>query len=426
MPVPVPRPPRSRRDRPLPTRLTLGALLGLEGTLALSTGYLLGLLVAARKALRGAAAAPPSGAGPAALPLVVLVPAHDEEPGIASTLASLSACAYPAELLRTIVIADNCTDATAARAASAGAEVWERTDPDRRGKGFALAWALERLFAEDRACAAVVFVDADCTVSPNLLTAIDGCLGGGAKALQVDYVAGNPEDSHVSALRFGAFALADTVRFLGKQRLGFSCGLVGTGMAFTRELLEATPWDTTGLVEDGEYHMRIVLAGERAEFVPEAWVSQAVPTSMQASAQQQARWEAGRMELIRRWSGKLLWSGLRGRDPVQLHAGFESLVPPQSVIAIGGAGGVLGGLALRSRRLVALSTATLLAQLAFVLGGLRLVRAPASVYRALAMAPALIAGKIGLYARMASGRGPSSWIRTEREPSPAPPPVAQR
>ena len=67
-------------------------------------------------------------------------------------------------------------------------------------------------------------------------------------------------------------------------------------------MLARAPWTATGLVEDGEYHMRLVLVGERAEFVAEAWVSQAVPTSMQASAEQQARWEKGRLEMIRRWS----------------------------------------------------------------------------------------------------------------------------
>ena len=37
---------------------------------------------------------------------------------------------------RLIVIADNCTDATADIARDAGAEVIERTAPDNRGKGF--------------------------------------------------------------------------------------------------------------------------------------------------------------------------------------------------------------------------------------------------------------------------------------------------
>jgi GT2 family glycosyltransferase len=402
-------------------RRSLGAaLLGFEGALALSSGYLLALLVAARDSIRNPGVEAPLADQPA-LRLAVLVPAHNEESGIEATLESLAACEYPADSRRTVVIADNCTDGTVACCARRQTEVWERTDPNQRGKGFALIWALRRLFAEEAGVDAIVMVDADCTVSPNLLEEIDQRLRSGASAVQVDYVAGNPGGSHVSALRFGAFALADTVRFLGKQRLGLSCGLVGTGMGFRRELLEQTPWTATGLTEDGEYHLHLVLAGERAEFVPGAWVSQAVPTSMRASSEQQARWERGRLQLLRNWSPRLLAAGLARRDVVRVHAGLECLLPPQSLIAAGNLGSLLAGLLLGHRRLVALCVASIGAQATFVLAGLRLVRAPAQVYRALLLAPLLIVSKIGLYGRFLLGRGPAGWTRTEREaPEPRP------
>ncbi|HEY0390958.1 MAG TPA: glycosyltransferase family 2 protein [Solirubrobacterales bacterium] len=400
---------RARRLRPLGA-----ALLGFEGALALSSGYLLALLLAARDSIRNPAAATAVADGEP-LRLAVLVPAHNEESGIEATLESLAACDYPAGSRRVVVIADNCTDGTVACCSKTETETWERTDTSQRGKGFALGWALRRLFEDEAKVDAVVMVDADCTVSPNMLRAIDRRLRSGAGAVQVDYVADNPQDSHVSALRFGAFALADTVRFLGKQRLGLSCGLVGTGMGFRRELLERTPWNATGLVEDGEYHLHLVLAGERAEFVPEASVSQAVPTSMRASSEQQARWERGRLQLIRNWSPRLLAAGVAERDVVRVQAGLECLLPPQSLIAAGNLGSLLAGLLLGHRRLVALSALSLAAQATFILAGLRLVRAPAQVYRALLLAPLLVASKMRLYARFLLGQGPTGWTRTERE-----------
>ncbi len=388
-------------------------LLSFQAALAASTAYLLALLVAARAAVHRPSAAATPAAG--AMRLAILVPAHDEAEVVERTLASLAACEYDPARRRTVLIADNCTDATAALGRAAGVEVWEREDPESLGKGFAIAWALDRLLAGKDGPDAVVMVDADCTVSPNLLTAVAGRLAAGAGSVQVDYLAGNPEASTVSALRFGAFALADTVRFLGKQRLGLSCGLVGTGMGFRREVLLAAPWTTTGLVEDGEYHMRLVLAGVRTEFVGDAWVSQAVPTSMKASSEQQARWEKGKAQLVREWTPRLLAAGVARRDPIRFHAGAECLVPPQSVIALGGAVGTGIGALARDRRLLGLSLATLLGQTAFVLGGLRLVRAPATVYRALLSAPLLVASKLALYARLLSGRGPQGWVRTRRE-----------
>ena len=403
--------------------------MALAGGLSLSALYLLGLLVAARAARRahpelaGTDAWPATDDLRACLRLVVLVPAHDEEHGIEAALRALAACDYPREAVRIVVIADNCTDRTAAVARGLGVEVWERCDPDHRGKGFALAWALRRVKAEAADAEAargteldgVVVLDADCVPSPNLLAAVDRRLRVGASALQVNYVAANPDDSHIAALRFGAFALMNTVRFAGKQRLGLSCGLVGTGMAFTRELLEREPWSTTGLVEDGEYHMRLVQRGERAEFVPEAWVSSAVPTTARAGADQQARWEQGKLQLVRRWSLKLIAAGVLRRDVVRLHAGLENLVPPQSLIAAGSTASALAGALLGSRRLIALSAATLAAQISFVLAGLWFVRAPLAVYRALLCAPALIATKVALYVRLLRGRGPTTWVRTERE-----------
>jgi hypothetical protein len=347
--------------------------------------------------------------------LVVLVPAHDEERGIGATLTSLSSSYYPEERCRTLVIADNCSDATAARAREAGAEVWERVNPDELGKGFALAWALDRLQAETDAFDAVVVLDADCLASPNMLTKIDDALRSGARAVQVSCEVGNPGDSHASALRFAAFALMGTVRPLGKRRLGLSCGLFGTGMAFTRELLSREPWTATGLAEDGEYHLRLVEAGERVEFIPGVWVRSAMPTSLGRSIEQQARWEKGKLELIHRWSPRLVASGLARRDVVRVHAGLEHLVPPQSLLAAGSLSSGLAGLLFGSKLLFRLSVATLTAQLAFVLGGLRIVRAPAEVYGALVIAPALILRKIALYARLAARRGPTSWVRAERE-----------
>jgi hypothetical protein len=400
-----------------PIRLLAGALLVLQFALALCTGYLLGLLVAARGG-GGDGGSPDVGGDEESLPLAVLIPAHDEEEGIEATLEALGRCRYPDRLRRTIVIADNCTDRTAERARAAGVEVWERRDPNRRGKGHALVWALQRFEAQDTASEGVVLLDADCIPSANLLSAVDRRLRGGARALQVDYVVGNPEDSPVSALRYAAFALINTVRPLGKQRLGLSCGLGGTGMAFARDLLRRWPWDATRLTEDEEYHLRLVAAGERTEYVGEASVSSAMPTSMRGSNRQQERWEGGKLELIRRWAPRLLLGGLARRDVRRVHAGLECLFPPMSLIAAGSAASALGALLLGRRRLLALSLATLAGQLSFVLAGLRLVRAPASVYRALLMAPALIAAKLAIYARLLGGRGPSAWIRTEREESP--------
>jgi hypothetical protein len=295
--------------------------------------------------------------------------------------------------------------------------VWTRTGGEE-GKGAALAWAFERLLRTRPGAEAVVIVDADCTVAPNLLAAIDGRLRAGARAVQVAYRVGNPEASPIAALRHASFTLVNEVRPLGKATLGLSAGLLGTGMAFTRDLVARHGWTARSLVEDQEQHLALVAAGERVIFAPETAVTSAMPTSLGRSRSQQLRWDAGRAALIRTWTGRLLAAGARRRDTAQVHAALEPLVPPQSLLLALNAAGCL--LTARSGpRLRRLAVANLGAQAGFVVGGLAITRAPAPVWRALALAPALAVWKLGLLTRLWLGRGPTSWVRTEREAQPA-------
>lgn len=81
------------------------------------------------------------GAPPAPPQVTVLVPAHDEGDRILATLAGLRAQTVPPS--RVIVVADNCSDDTAALAASAGAEVYETVGNEHKKAGaLNQAWAL--------------------------------------------------------------------------------------------------------------------------------------------------------------------------------------------------------------------------------------------------------------------------------------------
>jgi cellulose synthase/poly-beta-1,6-N-acetylglucosamine synthase-like glycosyltransferase len=68
--------------------------------------------------------------------LAVVIPAHNEASVISSTLRSVVPQLGKAD--RLTVVADNCSDETAAIAATEGAEVITRRDLVRRGKGYAL------------------------------------------------------------------------------------------------------------------------------------------------------------------------------------------------------------------------------------------------------------------------------------------------
>src|SRR5580698_973772 len=79
-------------------------------------------------------------------PAAVIVPAHDESSGLAPTLSNIKEQLRPGD--RLLVVADNCTDQTAAVARDAHAEVTERNEPTKRGKGYALDWGMQHLVSD--------------------------------------------------------------------------------------------------------------------------------------------------------------------------------------------------------------------------------------------------------------------------------------
>lgn len=218
--------------------------------------------------------------------VTVLIPAHDEEAGLPRTLRSVRSCDYPPELLRVVVIADNCKDGTATVAADAGAEVLVRTDPVRRGKGYALAFGLKRIQTD-----AILILDADCEVTPGLLRACDRQLSDGAEAAQAQVVSRNADDGPAGFLA-AVGAEVDHAVAGGRHRLTGTTPLRGTGMLFRRELLERIPWTATGLAEDAEYADSLERAGVKVRLIADETVRCDAPVGADSLCAQRRRWRA--------------------------------------------------------------------------------------------------------------------------------------
>src|ERR1700687_66718 len=130
---------------------------------------------------------PTSNARPLITKLAVVVPAHNEAASIGRCVKSLAGCVAPGRPIRVdiVVIADNCDDLTSARARRAGARVIVRDDPKRRGKGYALQDAFERLLLEGYN--GFVVVDADSIADTNLISELVGLIDEGADGAQARY-----------------------------------------------------------------------------------------------------------------------------------------------------------------------------------------------------------------------------------------------
>lgn len=264
---------------------------------------------------------------------VLLIPAHNEAELIGATLDSLERVDYPRELYEVVVLADNCTDATARIVRERNISCLERTEPDRPGKGFALGWAFPGLL-ERYSHDAFIVLDADTYMDPDFLQAINQYFCRGAKVVQGYSQARHPERSPMESLSFLGFALNRNLRYRGRSRLGWSANLMGTGMCFSRQILEQLGWNTTTMVEDIEYGMFLHLHGVRVVFAPDAGINVELHAGVNQTGGQRARWDMGKFEVRNRYLPKLLKAGFAKRDIRYFDSAMELLLPPFSLFCI--------------------------------------------------------------------------------------------
>jgi cellulose synthase/poly-beta-1,6-N-acetylglucosamine synthase-like glycosyltransferase len=263
--------------------------------------------------------------------LAVLVPAHDEEAGIRLVLEGILPQLSSQD--RLIVIADNCSDGTAAIARSTGATVIERQDKTRRGKGYALDYGMKFLAADPPEV--VVLVDADCVVQPGVVGQIARQAIAKHQPVQAVYLMDRPvkptAKDAVSAL---AFAVKNQVRPLGLNQLGFPCLLTGTGMAFPWEVLSNAQLASGNIVEDMQLAVDLVIAGHPASFCPEARVTGILPQQERAARSQRTRWEHGHLKTAMTQIPRLLKAAMQQGRLDLVAIALDLWVPPLSLLVL--------------------------------------------------------------------------------------------
>lgn len=345
----------------------------------------------------------------------VIVPAHNESGGIARTVANLQRLDWPRDQFRILVVADNCTDSTAESAAAAGAVVLVRTDAERRGKGYALAYAFEHSRDEGFADAVVV-VDADSEAAHGLLEAFAARLERGARAVQGHYAVLNPNATWRTRLMAIALGSIHMVRSRARERVGVSCGIRGNGWCVTHALLREVPYASFSLTEDIEFGIALGIHGHRVVYCEEARVAGEMVTGERAARSQRQRWEGGRFKLIRSEAGRLIGAAFHRRSLVCLDLALDLLVLPLSYLALGVVtlliAGALASYFLAQPSILWLALADLAALVAYVLRGWKLSDVGARGLLDLLRAPGFILWKSLLMLR---GRRAQQWVRTDRE-----------
>jgi cellulose synthase/poly-beta-1,6-N-acetylglucosamine synthase-like glycosyltransferase len=318
---------------------------------------------------------------------LILIPAHNEEPVIGRCLEAIAADRRSRD--RVLVVADRCADATAAIARRHGAKVLEREPGSEPGRAAARQAALEH--ARSLEWDAVVMLDADSVVSPGFFAACEQALASGAGAVQArsESKAGTTLAAEAA---LAAFTLQGVTMPRGRDRLGISVRLRGTGMAIRRELVLAHSFRAPAS-EDLVFTLDLLLDSVRCRHVDDARLHSEGASRWGTFGGQKLRYEAGRMAAARAYVPRLLRRAVRHRDASCLEAAWFLATPPFALAALSLLAGAGVAALFASRPLAALFGAGLLTLALALVTGLVQARVGPRTWLALLAAPWYLAWK---------------------------------
>lgn len=236
---------------------------------------------------------------------MAIIPAHNEESVIKNLVESLNKQNYPKELFDIYVIADNCTDATAQIAKTAGAIVYERFDEENKTKGHALNWFLNQKIEEDAPYDAFCVFDADNIVDENFIKNMNKKLCQGEDVVQGYRDIKNPTDSWVSAGYAIFYWTMNRFYHLARYNLGLSPLINGTGFMVKFDVVKPHGWDTKTLTEDIEFSLKRIIAGKKLGWATDAIVYDEQPVDFKQSWSQRSRWTVGHIQCIQNYTKDL-------------------------------------------------------------------------------------------------------------------------
>lgn len=269
--------------------------------------------------------------------IAIVVAARNEAAVIGNLLESIRRQDYPAHLLTTFVVADNCTDATARTARSHGAICYERKDPARRTKGYALQYLFEQIrndYGIDSFDAYILF-DADNLLRSDFVTRMNEAYDTGEKIVTSYRNTKNFDDNWISA-SYGLHWLR-TVRLEHRARslFGLATRIQGTGFLFSNELVR-DGWKYTSLTEDRAFSADAVVAGYSISYCNAAEFYDEQPTDLKIAMRQRIRWAKGHLQAFGESGWMLLKHVFTSRNVTTAFMSYDMfcIVAPRALYGI--------------------------------------------------------------------------------------------
>lgn len=346
----------------------------------------------------------------------VLIPAHNEELLIGRLIESLLKQDYSAELYDVIVVADNCNDRTKEVAANYAVRILERQDSAKKGKGYAISFALDNI--ELDLYDAVFIIDADSIAEINAIKNLDCEVQQGKKVVQCLNGVENTLASWFTVLMNVSRTLSNEILEPAANKIGLSSHLVGNGMCFTTDIIKKFGWKAFSVGEDWEQHAKLIEDGEKIWFSKNVCVYHQESESLRQASSQRLRWSGGRFSIAWRYGFKLLLIGVVQRNIVKISGSLPLVFPNPSL----GANLTLLCLLMSSLLLFSRGDLFLFSYYAIILIGqatLFIVGVAHTQHKlvslaSLCMAPLFLIWKIAIDTCSVFGIGTKVWVRTER------------
>jgi Glycosyltransferases, probably involved in cell wall biogenesis len=246
----------------------------------------------------------------------VLIAARDESQVIGELLNSINEQNYPKELLDIYVVADNCTDDTVGVSREHGANVFERFDKNKIGKGYALNYAFNKINEKlgiDYYDGYLVF-DADNVLDENYIKEINNVFASGYKIVTSYRNSKNYGYNWISA-GYSLWFLRESKYLNGARMIcKTSCAISGTGFLVSSDIIKNdNGWRYNLLTEDIEFSVDKIIQGNVIGYCENAILYDEQPISFKTSWTQRMRWTKGFYQVMQNYGLKLLRGCFTGK-----------------------------------------------------------------------------------------------------------------
>ena len=259
----------------------------------------------------------------------VLISARNEGAVIGELLESLHRQNYPQELLDIYVVADNCTDNTAQIAEDHRAIVYERFDRRLVGKGYALNYLFEKIYARSglEAYDGYFVFDADNVLDENYVREMNKVFDNGYEIVTSYRNSKNYGSNWISA-GYALWFLRESKYLNGaRMQCGTSCAISGTGFLVANRIIrENNGWKHHLLTEDLEFSTDNIIQGRVIGYCEQAVLYDEQPTDFHESWNQRLRWTKGFYQVFANYGGQLL-NGILEQHRFQCYDMLMTLAP---------------------------------------------------------------------------------------------------